>query len=438
MATITALESSDVRFPTSELLDGSDAVNVDPDYSAAYAILRTDAPDGLEGHGFAFTTGRGTEVQVAAIDAMAPLVVGLDLDEVLADTAALSRRLTGDSQLRWLGPEKGVVHMAAAAVMNAVWDLYAKCEGVPLWQLLARMSPEEIVALVDFRYLTDAMTPEEALALLREREPGRAERERALLADGLAAYTTSPGWLGYDDDKLRSLIAEALDEGFTHVKLKVGADIEDDMRRCAIARDALGDAAHLSVDANQAWDVDEAIAYMERLAPFGITWIEEPTSPDDVLGHAAIARAVDPVMVATGEHAQNRVIFKQLLQAQAIGVCQIDACRLAGVNEVVAVLLLAAKFGVTVCPHAGGVGLCELVQHLAAFDFVAVGGERDDRVVEFVDHLHEHFVDPCVVERARYRAPRQPGYSSEMRPESLERHAFPGGAVWSKEEAAST
>ncbi|HYH89331.1 MAG TPA: enolase C-terminal domain-like protein [Solirubrobacteraceae bacterium] len=429
-ATITALETSDVRFPTSAELDGSDAVNVDPDYSAAYAILRTDAPDGLEGHGFAFTTGRGTEVQVAAVDALAPLVVGLDLEEALADTAAFSRRLTGDSQLRWLGPEKGVVHMAAAAVLNALWDLYAKREGVPLWQLLARMSPEQIVALVDFRYLTDALTPAEALALLREREPGRAERERALLADGLPAYTTSPGWLGYDDDKLRALVAEALDEGFTHIKLKVGADTEDDARRCAIARDALGDAPRLSVDANQAWDVSEAIAAMERLAPFAINWIEEPTSPDDVLGHAAIARAVEPIAVATGEHAQNRVIFKQLLQAQAIGVCQIDACRLAGVNEVVAVLLLAAKFGVTVCPHAGGVGLCELVQHLAAFDLVAVGGEREDRVVEYVDHLHEHFVDPCVVERGRYRAPRLPGYSSEMRPESLERHAFPAGAVW--------
>jgi L-fuconate dehydratase len=363
-------------------------------------------------------------------------VVGLDLGDVLADTAAFSRRLTGDSQLRWLGPEKGVVHMAAAAVLNAVWDLYAKREGVPLWQLLARMSPEQIVALVDFRYLTDALTPAEALALLREREPGRAERERALLADGLPAYTTSPGWLGYDDDKLRSLIAEALGEGFTHVKLKVGADIEDDVRRCAIARDALGDAAQLSLDANQAWDVDGAIASMERLAPMGITWIEEPTSPDDVLGHAAIARAVAPVAVATGEHAQNRVIFKQLLQARAIGVCQIDACRLAGVNEVVAVLLLAAKFGVTVCPHAGGVGLCELVQHLAAFDLVAVGGEREDRVVEYVDHLHEHFVDPCVVERAHYRAPRRPGYSSEIRPESRRRHAFPGGEVWNREEAA--
>jgi L-fuconate dehydratase len=408
---------------------------VDPDYSAAYAILRTDAPDGLEGHGFAFTTGRGTEVQVAAIDAMAPLVVGLDLDEVLADTAAFSRRLTGDSQLRWLGPEKGVVHMAAAAVLNAVWDLYAKREGMPLWQLLAHMSPEQIVALVDFRYLTDALTREEALALLREREPGRAGRERALLADGLPAYTTSPGWLGYDDDKLRRLIAEALDDGFTHVKLKVGADVEDDVRRCSIARDALGDAAQLSLDANQAWDVGAAIAAMERLAPLGITWIEEPTSPDDVLGHAAIARAVAPVAVASGEHAQNRVIFKQLLQARAIGICQIDACRLAGVNEVVAVLLLAAKFGVTVCPHAGGVGLCELVQHLAAFDLVAVGGEREERVVEYVDHLHEHFVDPCVVERARYRAPRRPGYSSEIRPESLRRHAFPGGEVWSREEA---
>jgi L-fuconate dehydratase len=433
--TITALETTDVRFPTSRALDGSDAMNPDPDYSAAYVVLRTDAGDGLEGHGFAFTIGRGTEVQVAAIDALAPLVVGLDLEDSLADPAAFSQRLAGDSQLRWLGPEKGVVHMATGAVVNALWDLYAKRERKPLWKLLADMTPEQLVALVDFRHISDALEPDEALALLRERAAGRQERERALVADGLPAYTTSPGWLGYSDDKLRALVREALAAGFTHIKLKVGADLDDDLRRCRIAREEMGPDASLLADANQVWDVGTAIEWVRRLAPHGLGWIEEPTSPDDVLGHAAIARAVAPVAVATGEHCHNRIMFKQLLQAEAIGVCQIDACRLAGVNEVVAVLLLAAKFGVPVCPHAGGVGLCELVQHLAAFDFVAVGASLDGRVVEYVDHLHEHFVDPCVVERARYRAPRAPGYSTEMRPESLARHAFPHGPVWAEEAA---
>ena len=428
MTTITALETFDVRFPTSRELDGSDAVNVDPDYSAAYVILRADS--GEEGHGFAFTCGRGNEVQVAAIEAFAPLVVGLELEPILADTRAFSHRLTGDSQLRWLGPEKGAIHMAAAAILNAVWDLWAKREGKPLWKLLADMAPEEIVGLVDFRYLADALTPDEALALLQERAGGRAERERTLRERGLPAYTTSPGWLGYSDEKLRRLCREALDDGFGFVKLKVGANLDDDVRRCTIAREALGPDAKLGVDANQAWDVPTAIAHMERLAPFDITWIEEPTSPDDVLGHAAIARAVAPIGVATGEHAQNRVIFKQLLQQDAISYCQIDACRLAGVNEVVAVLLLAAKFGVPVCPHAGGVGLCELVQHLAAFDYVAIGGDLEDRVIEYVDHLHEHFVDPVTVERARYRAPEAPGYSAQMKRESIERHLFPGGVVW--------
>ena len=428
MSAIAALETFDVRFPTSRELDGSDAVNVDPDYSAAYVILRTGA--GEEGHGFAFTCGRGNDVQVAAIDALAPLVVGLEVEPILADTRAFSARLTGDSQLRWLGPEKGAIHMAAAAILNAVWDLWAKREGKPVWKLLADMTPEQVVGLVDFRYLADALTPEEALALLRERAAGRAEREATLHERGLPAYTTSPGWLGYSDEKLRRLCGEALADGFEFVKLKVGADLEDDVRRCTIAREALGPGTRLGVDANQAWDVPTAIASMQRLAPFDITWIEEPTSPDDVLGHAVIARAVAPIGVATGEHAQNRVIFKQLLQLDAIAYCQIDACRLAGVNEVVAVLLLAAKFGVPVCPHAGGVGLCELVQHLAAFDYVALGGQLEDRVIEYVDHLHEHFVDPVVVERARYRPPAAPGYSSEMKRESIERHLFPGGEEW--------
>jgi L-fuconate dehydratase len=427
MPRITGLQTVDVRFPTSRALDGSDAMHPDPDYSGAYVILRTD--DGMEGHGLAFTIGRGTEVVVAAIEAFRPLVVGLDLEAVLADTAAFWRRLAGDGQLRWLGPEKGVVHLATAAVVNAVWDLYAKREGKPLWKLLAHMTPEQIVALVDFRYITDALTPDEALDLLRDREAGRADRERRLLADGLPAYTTSAGWLGYSEAKLRTLIAEALDGGFTHVKLKVGADLDDDVRRCAIAREAMGPDVTLMIDANQVWDVGTAIDWVGRLARYDIGWIEEPTSPDDVLGHAAIARAVAPIAVATGEHCHNRVMFKQFLQAGGMGVCQIDACRLGGVNEVVAVLLLAAKFDVPVCPHAGGLGLCELVQHLAAFDFVSVGASLEGRVVEYVDHLHEHFVDPCVVENGRYRAPTAPGYSSQMRTESLERHAFPGGAA---------
>ena len=430
MSRFTALETYDVRFPTSRELDGSDAVNVDPDYSAAYAILRTDAGDGLEGHGFAFTCGRGNEVQVAAIDAFAPLVVGREVEEVLADTGAFWRSLTGESQLRWLGPEKGVVHMAVAAIVNAVWDLWAKRAGKPVWKLLADLSPEQLVALTDFTYITDAITPDEALALLRDRQAGRADREADLRQRGLPAYTTSPGWLGYDDEKLRRLTAEALAGGFEQVKLKVGASLDDDVRRCGIAREVMGRGPRLCIDANQAWDVPTAIAWTRALADFDITWIEEPTSPDDVVGHAAIARAVAPIGVATGEHAQNRVIFKQLLQLGAISYCQIDACRLAGVNEVLAVLLLAAKSGVPVCPHAGGVGLCELVQHLAAFDYVALGGELDDRVVEYVDHLHEHFVDPCVVERARYQVPARPGYSAEMRRESIARHLFPHGPVW--------
>jgi L-fuconate dehydratase len=437
MARIVGLQTIDVRFPTSGRLDGSDAMNPSPDYSGAYVILRTDAGDGLEGHALAFTIGRGTEVQVAAIEALAPLVVGLELEPVLADTGAFWRRLAGDSQLRWLGPEKGVIHMAVGAVVNAVWDLYAKRERKPLWKLLAGMTAEELVALVDFRHLTDALSADEALDLLRASAPRRAERERRLLADGLPAYTTSPGWLGYSDDKLRTLLSEALADGFTHIKLKVGADADADVRRCAIARAAMGPDLDLLVDANQVWDVGTAIAHVRRLAPFGITWIEEPTSPDDILGHAAIARAVHPIAVASGEQCHNRVMFKQLLQSGAIGVCQIDACRLAGVNEVVAVLLLAAKFGVPVCPHAGGLGLCELVQHLAAFDYVAVGGERDDRIVEFVDHLHEHFVDPCVVSGGRYRAPLAPGYSSEMRAESLARFAYPNGPAWVGRERAA-
>jgi L-fuconate dehydratase len=433
---ITSLKTLDVRFPTARTLDGSDAMNPDPNYSAAYVVLHTDAGDGLEGHGFAFTIGRGTEVQIAAIESMAHLVVGLDVEELAADMGGFWRHLVGDSQLRWLGPEKGVMHMATAAIVNAVWDLHAKRAGLPLWKLLAGLGPEEIVALVDFRYMEDALAPEEAVALLRSREAGRAQREAHLEAEGYPAYTTSAGWLGYDDAKIRRLLHEAIADGFHHVKLKVGGEADDDVRRCAIAREEIGSDRRLMVDANQIWGVEEAIARIRRLEPFGLWWVEEPTSPDDILGHAAIARAVPGVAVATGEHVHNRVMFKQFLQAEAIGICQIDACRLGGVNEVVGVLLLAAKFGVPVCPHAGGVGLCELVQHISAFDYIAVSGTLEDRVTEYVDHLHEHFVDPCVVENGRYQLPKAPGYSSEIHPDSLERHAFPHGEVWATEGVA--
>jgi L-fuconate dehydratase len=431
MTIASDLEVVDIRFPTSATLDGSDAMNTDPDYSAAYVILRTDADDGLEGHGFTFTTGRGTEVVVAAVNALRPLVVGRSIDAIEADLGGFWRDLVGDSQLRWIGPEKGVIHLATAAVVNAVWDLVAKRAGVPLWKLLSSMTPDEIVAIVDFRYLTDALTPAEARALLARTAPDRERREAELLRDGYPAYTTSVGWLGYDDEKIVRLCREALAEGWTRFKMKVGADIDDDLRRIELIRREIGPDRMLAVDANQRWDVGTAIAWMERLAPFGPYWIEEPTSPDDILGHAAIALAVAPIRVATGEHVHNRVMFKQFLAAGALSVCQIDACRLGGVNEVVAVLLLAAKFEVPVCPHAGGVGLCELVQHLAAFDYIAVSGRLEGRMIEYVDHLHEHFLDPVVVRDGRYRLPTAPGYSAEMDPASIAGYRYPEGAAWS-------
>ncbi len=430
MTTITDIDVIDVRFPTSRNLDGSDAMNPDPDYSAAYVILRTDAGDGLEGHGLTFTTGRGTEVVVAGVHAIEPLVLGRSVEAVEADLGGFWRDLVGDSQLRWIGPEKGVIHLATAAVVNATWDLVAKRAGKPLWELLAGMSPEQIVALVDFRYLTDALTPEAALAILRAALPGRAERRAELLRAGYPAYTTSVGWLGYDDAKIRRLCRAALADGWTRFKLKVGADVDDDIRRMRIVREEIGPDRMLAVDANQRWDVGVAIEWMARLAEFNPYWIEEPTSPDDILGHAAIARAIAPIRVATGEHVHNRIMFKQLLQAQAISVCQVDSCRLGGVNEVIAVLLLAAKFGVPVCPHAGGVGLCEYVQHLSPFDYIAVSGLLDGRMIEYVDHLHEHFKDPVHVERGVYRLPSLPGYSAEMHPASLADHTFPTGRVW--------
>ena len=430
MARFTTFTTHDVRFPTSRDLDGSDAMNPDPDYSAAYLVVGTDDADGLQGHGFAFTIGRGNDVQVAAIDALAGHLLGRDVDAVLDDMGATWKSFVDDSQLRWLGPEKGVMHMAISAVVNALWDLRAKRAGLPLWDLLGRMSPEELVALVDFRYLTDALTRDDALQILRAAEPGRAARREELLSRGFPAYTTTPGWLGYSDEKLVGLAHEAVAEGFTQIKLKVGANVEDDVRRMRIAREAVGPDVRIAVDANQRWDVGPAIEWIGALAPFDPWWVEEPTSPDDVLGHAAIRRAVSPVKIATGEHVQNRIVFKQLLQAGSLDVLQIDAARVAGVNENVAILLLAAKFGVPVCPHAGGVGLCELVQHLSMFDFVAVAGTTQDRVIEYVDHLHEHFVDPVDVSGGCYHAPRNPGFSAEIHPGTLQHFAFPDGAEW--------
>jgi len=427
---IASLDTYDVRFPTSRHLDGSDAMNPFPDYSAAYVVVRTSA--GREGYGLAFTVGRGNEVQVAAIQALAPFVIGRRVDDLLGDLAGLSRLMTGDSQLRWLGPEKGVIHMAASAVLNAFWDLAARASGKPLWQHLADLTPADVVALVDFRYLRDALTEHEAIALLEAARPGRPEREALLLERGYPAYTTTPGWLGYDDDKLARLSTMAVDEGFGLIKLKVGANPDDDIRRLAIARRAVGPDVAIAIDANQVWGVGEAIEWTNRLRPYNPYWIEEPTSPDDVLGHAAVRRAVAPIKVATGEHAANAVMFKQLLQAGAVDVIQIDACRVAGVNENIAILLLAAKFGVPVCPHAGGVGLCEMVQHLAMFDYLAISGTSEGRMVEYVDHLHEHFVEPARIRHGHYMAPRAPGAGAQMHPSSVVEFTYPDGPQWSE------
>jgi L-fuconate dehydratase len=405
-------------------------MNPDPDYSAAYVVLETDHPGGLAGHGLTFTIGRGNELCVAAAGTLAHHVVGLTIEEIAGDLAGFWRSLVADTQMRWLGPEKGVVHLATAALVNAVWDLYAKVEGKPLWKLLAGMSPEQLVSCIDFRYIDDALHPDEAVDMLRRLLPTRGEREAEMLGSGFPAYTTSAGWMGYSEEKITALARAAVAEGFNDLKLKVGADTETDLRRARILRRAIGPERRLMLDANQVWGVDRAIEAVNALAEVDPWWIEEPTSPDDVLGHRRIRQAVAPVRVATGEHVHNRVMFKQLLQAEAIDFCQIDSCRLGGVNEVLAVLLLAARFGVPVCPHAGGVGLCEYVQHLAIFDYIGISGSLQDRTCEFVDHLHEHFVDPVRVVGGRYRAPLAPGYSAQMRAESVARYSYPDGPVW--------
>jgi L-fuconate dehydratase len=438
MTAITAVRVHDVRFPTSLHLDGSDAMNKDVDYSAAYVVLETDSP-GLAGYGFTFTIGRGNDIVTETARQWALPLIGRDVAEVCRDPGAVYRELSADSQLRWLGPEKGVVHLALAAVMNAVWDLVARRAGKPLWRLLVEMTSEELVAATDFRYLSDVLTPAEALEMLRELEPTRQERvEQLRRSGGYPCYTTSAGWLGYDDDKMRRLLKEAVDAGYKYVKLKVGQDIDEDIRRLTIAREVIGWDINLMIDANQVWDVPQAIDWVRRLAEFRPLWIEEPTSPDDVLGHAAIRAAVAPIAVATGEHGMNRVLFKQMFQASALDYCQLDSARLASVNEILAVYLMAKKFNIPVCPHAGGVGLCELVQHLSIFDYVAVSGTLEDRVTEYVDHLHEHFVDPCVVADAHYALPEAPGYSAQMRERSVAEFAYPDGAYWLSRAASPT
>jgi L-fuconate dehydratase len=429
--TITGYETKDIRFPTSRTLDGSDAMNPDPDYSAAYVILKTNLPE-LEGHGLTFTIGRGNELCCAAIDILAEKLVGRDLDQITNDMGKFWADVTGDSQLRWLGPEKGIIHLATGAVVNAVWDLWAKQAGKPLWRLLSDMTPREIVRCIDFTYITDELTPDDALEILEKKAEDKSRRIEKLLNEGYPAYTTSAGWLGYSDEKIKKLCREAVAAGFNHVKMKVGSDLNDDLRRAEIIRKEIGQDRVLMMDANQKWDVDEAIHNMKELARFNPLWIEEPTSPDDILGHAKIASEIAPIKVATGEHCQNRVMFKQFLQADALHFCQIDSCRVGGVNELLAILLMAAKFDVPVCPHAGGVGLCEYVQHLSMFDFVAVTGSMENRVIEYVDHLHEHFLHPVQVENGRYMPPEKPGYSIQMYPQSLAEYQYPDGKIWNE------
>ena len=432
MSSITNVIVRDIRFPTSATLDGSDAVNVDPDYSATYVTLETDRPDGLKGYGLTFTNGRGNEVCVTAVEALKHHVLGLRLESLANNLGQFWNDITSDTQVRWLGPEKGAIHLAAAGLVNAVWDLYARAERKPLWKLLVDMKPEQIVACIPFRHVSDALKPGEAIEILQRNENTKSAREKEMLEVGYPAYTTSAGWLGYPDEKVRRLVREGLANGWTHFKMKVGRDLDDDLRRAAIIREEIGPDRKLMMDANQIWDVDQAIEWMKELAVFDPYWIEEPTSPDDVLGHAKIAKALAPIGVATGEACQNRVIFKQLMQAKAISFCQIDSCRLAGVNEVLAVILMAAKFGVPVCPHAGGVGLCEYVQHLSLFDYIAVSASLENRITEYVDHLHEHFVYPVKIKNGRYIPPRDPGYSIEMKDASLDYHEFPNGQAWTR------
>ena len=429
MTIILDLHVRDIRFPTSDHLHGSDAIHLDPDYSCAYVTLLTDQPD-LEGHGITFTLGRGTELCVAAIETFKHFVVGQTLASIVGDFGTFWHRICNESQLRWLGPERGLIHMSVAAIINAIWDLYAKVEGKPVWKLIADMSPREIVDCIDFHHITDVLTRDDALEILEGNQATKLEREQELFEIGLPAYTSSAGWIGYDDTYRRQQCQKYLDSGFRWFKMKVGADLADDIHRATVVREEIGDECHLMMDANQVWDVDQAIEHMRQLAKFRPVWIEEPTSPDDILGHAKIAKALDPIGVACGECVSNRIMFKQFLMAGGMQFCQIDSCRVGGVNELLAIMLLAQKFRVPVCPHAGGVGLCNYVQHLAAINYLVISPSLENVVLEFSDHLHEHFVDRLVIKDARYRLPTMPGYSITMHADSLEQYQFPGGSVW--------
>lgn len=429
MIKITAVEALDIRFPTSRTSDGSDAVNIAPDYSAAYCIIRTNRDD-IKGHGLTFTNGRGNNICVQAIEELGKLIIGLTMQEIINDMAAFWRKITGDSQLRWLGPEKGVIHMSAGAVINAVWDLYARIEKKPLWQLITDMNPEQLVSCIDFTHLSNALTREEALTILKNQEEGKSKRIAFLKESGYPAYITSTGWMGYSEDKVRKLTEEALSEGWNDFKMKVGRDVDNDLKRAALIRSLIGPNRKLMMDANQCWEIEEAVQNIMALSEYNPWWIEEPISPDDVLGYQYIKEAVKPVKLAMGEHCQNRVMFKQFIQSGAVDFCQIDSCRIAGVNEVLSIMLMAAKYNIPVCPHAGGVGLCEYVQHLSIIDYVAISGEIENRMIEYVDHLHEHFVDPVEIRNARYVVPQVPGYSIEIKKESLDDYGFPHGKVW--------
>lgn len=435
--TITDVVVRDIRFPTSRNLAGSDAMNAVSDYSATYVVIKTDAPDDLGGHGLAFTIGRGNDLCVKAAQELARLfIIGKTLDEITANFGGFWHSLVaGDCQLRWIGPEKGLIHLATAAVINALWDLWAKSEKKPVWKLLADMTPEQIVSCIDFTFIDDVLTPSEAIALLRRGQKGKADREREMLDVGFPGYTTAAGWLGYSEEKMRRLAREAVEAGWTHLKQKVGADIEQDIRRARILREELGWDRKLMMDANQSWTVDQAIANMRRLAEFDPLWIEEPTSPDDILGHAAIGKRIKPIGIATGEHAHNRVMFKQFFQAGAMDYCQLDPARLGGVNEVLAVVLMARKFGVPVCPHGGGVGLCQYSLNIVLFDYIAVSGSLEHRILEYVDHLHENFEEPVVVRNGRYQPSLIPGYGATMKPASLQRFEFPNGPEWTENAA---
>lgn len=431
MVKITGASVVDLRYPTSKQLDGSDAMNPDPDYSAAYLRLHTSDAD-LTGNGFAFSIGRGNDLQVAAIESLAERLVGREVDGLCEDPAALNRELLWDSQLRWFGPDKGVMHMAMGVVMTAVWDLRCRREQRPLWASLLALTPAEVVDMVDWTYISDFLDPGRAREVLEQRLSDRPQRLARMEAEGIAAYTTTPGWLGYTDEKLVRLCTEAVADGFATIKLKVGADIVEDRRRLALAREAVGPDINIAVDANQCWSVSEAIAAINQLREFDLRWVEEPTHPDDMVGHADIARAVAPVPIATGEMLANPVMARQLLQLGGVQVLQIDATRMAGVHDLLAAMLMACHAGVDVIPHAGGVGLCEAVQHFAYFYTVALANDPSRVEIEYVDHLHDQLEVPVRLSDGRYFPPSEPGAGTAFTSAAITDFAYPAGTEWTK------